>query len=178
MQTSRDIILYLQAVFLKNYHVYLQCQMWSFRLECMDVVTGGRNWLNNSNKHTLEQKSEAGAKKVNTCYGFDEKSLTWMHSFLIMRKQFVQLVRVDDESQTQTFTQSEAQSGKISLSVCQNCEPSVRHGFDSGRCVCSFALVAKSLRSASEWNSMQHWGLVIGIWEIYGAICVDDGSPQ
>jgi hypothetical protein len=37
------------------------------------------------------------------CYGFDEKSLAWMHSFLIMRKQFVQLARVDDESQTQTF---------------------------------------------------------------------------
>ena len=40
------------------------------------------------------------------CYGFDEKSLAWMNSFLTGRKQFVQLARVD-ESQTKTFVQSE-----------------------------------------------------------------------
>jgi hypothetical protein len=48
------------------------------------------------------------------CYGFDEKSLAWMHSFLIMRKQFVQLARVD-ESQTQTFIQSEVAESSMGV---------------------------------------------------------------
>jgi hypothetical protein len=34
-----------------------------------------------------------------------------------------------------------------------------------------YAFSAKSVRSASEWNSMQHWGLVIGIWEIWSDLC-------